>query len=328
MVSVVLSLLLAAACSSPAAALQARRRRRGRARRSAPTGSTARAAARLAWGGADRASRLVLGGRASAPGVEAAAWAAAALFAGFAVAQAAALRAGARGRAVRRASARAARVGRALGRAQRAAGGRVRGAAAAAAREPSTEGWLAIGLAAALLGVAALAVAVLALARELGALRLALGPQRRARDPRRGAASSAARSRARRALRRPRPRPLRARRLHLRGLRDVPRARSRRSSALGRDPLVALRTFDEVARRRRVGAPPTCPAARSRSRSARDGTVLAKGTFNTPASSSRVLAAAERRRGAPVPDRDVGAATALAGAHARGAASSRASARR
>ncbi len=42
--------------------------------------------------------------------------------------------------------------------------------------EPSTEGWLAIGLGAALLGVAALAVATLALARELGELRLALRP--------------------------------------------------------------------------------------------------------------------------------------------------------
>jgi len=43
--------------------------------------------------------------------------------------------------------------------------------------EPSTEGWLAVGLVAALAGVAALAVAVVALARELGELRLGLGPQ-------------------------------------------------------------------------------------------------------------------------------------------------------
>jgi hypothetical protein len=43
--------------------------------------------------------------------------------------------------------------------------------------EPSTPGWLAIGLGVALLGVTALAVAVLALARELGELRLAVAPQ-------------------------------------------------------------------------------------------------------------------------------------------------------
>jgi hypothetical protein len=43
--------------------------------------------------------------------------------------------------------------------------------------EPSTQGWLAIGLGVALLGVTALAVAVLALARELGELRLAVAPQ-------------------------------------------------------------------------------------------------------------------------------------------------------
>jgi hypothetical protein len=43
--------------------------------------------------------------------------------------------------------------------------------------EPSTDAWLGIGLAVALLAVAALAVALLALARELGELRLAVAPQ-------------------------------------------------------------------------------------------------------------------------------------------------------
>ena len=42
---------------------------------------------------------------------------------------------------------------------------------------PSTEAWLGIGLAVALVGLAALAVALLALARELGELRLAVAPQ-------------------------------------------------------------------------------------------------------------------------------------------------------
>jgi hypothetical protein len=43
--------------------------------------------------------------------------------------------------------------------------------------EPSTDGWLAIGLGVALVAVAALAVALLAIARELGELRLAIAPQ-------------------------------------------------------------------------------------------------------------------------------------------------------
>jgi hypothetical protein len=42
---------------------------------------------------------------------------------------------------------------------------------------PSSEAWLGAGLALALVGVAALAVALLALARELGELRLAIAPQ-------------------------------------------------------------------------------------------------------------------------------------------------------
>src|SRR5690349_514505 len=41
-------------------------------------------------------------------------------------------------------------------------------------REPSTDGWLAIGLVLALAGIVALAVVVLALAREVGMLRLAV----------------------------------------------------------------------------------------------------------------------------------------------------------
>jgi hypothetical protein len=43
--------------------------------------------------------------------------------------------------------------------------------------KPSTEAWLGIGLGVALVGVAALAVALFALARELGELRLAVAPQ-------------------------------------------------------------------------------------------------------------------------------------------------------
>src|SRR4051794_28273611 len=66
----------------------------------------------------------------------------------------------------------------------RASAGRAAALAAALAlapvlprTEPSTEGWLAIGLAAALLGLLALAVVVLALAREVGMLRLSVAPK-------------------------------------------------------------------------------------------------------------------------------------------------------
>src|SRR4051794_12992602 len=43
--------------------------------------------------------------------------------------------------------------------------------------EPTTEGWLAIGLAAAFLGLIGLSIVVLALAREVGMLRLAVAPK-------------------------------------------------------------------------------------------------------------------------------------------------------
>ena len=65
----------------------------------------------------------------------------------------------------------------------------------------------------------------------------------------------------------------------------------------GRDPRVALRRFDEV---RDAGAWTTADVPGSPFAVAldADGTVLAKGTFNTGAQLESVLAAAERRRGA------------------------------
>ena len=67
---------------------------------------------------------------------------------------------------------------------------RLRGAAVAARSERlSTDEWLGLGLAVALLACAGLAVAVLALAREVGMLRLRLGPGGGARDRRGGPAA-------------------------------------------------------------------------------------------------------------------------------------------
>ena len=111
-----------------------------------------------------------------AAGIDAAAYAAAALLACFCAAQAAALAAG-------RGGAPCACFG-ARGRVSRGSLARTALLAAALAvlpllprSEPTTEEWLAIGLAFALIGLVALAVVVLALAREVGMLRLAADPR-------------------------------------------------------------------------------------------------------------------------------------------------------
>ena len=67
--------------------------------------------------------------------------------------------------------------------------------------------------------------------------------------------------------------------------------------AFGRDPRVELRTFDEV-RDADAWAAADVPGSPFAVALDADGTVLAKGTFNTAAQLESVLAAAERRRGA------------------------------
>ena len=68
-------------------------------------------------------------------------------------------------------------------------------------------------------------------------------------------------------------------------------------AAFGNHPAVVLRTFDEVTDADAWAAAdvPGSPFAVALDS---DGTVLAKGTFNTGAQLESVLAAAERRRGA------------------------------
>jgi hypothetical protein len=68
-------------------------------------------------------------------------------------------------------------------------------------------------------------------------------------------------------------------------------------TAFARNPHVVLRTFDEHAEADAWAAAdvPGSPYAVVLDA---DGTVLAKGTFNTPAQLESVLAAGERRRGA------------------------------
>jgi hypothetical protein len=68
-------------------------------------------------------------------------------------------------------------------------------------------------------------------------------------------------------------------------------------AALGRDPRVVLREFDEV-RDADAWAAADVPGSPFAVALDADGTVLAKGTFNTGAQLESVLGAAERRRGA------------------------------
>ena len=162
--------------------------------------------------------------------------------------------------------------------------------------EPSTETWLALGLAVALVGLVALAVVVLALAREVGMLRLAADP-RGALEVAHEGPEVGAPHRARRALRR------RWRRAGSASPCSAPRAagcaaRSSRPSP----PSAATRAWRCAASTRSatpdawaVADVPGSPFAVALDA---DGTVLAKGTFNTGAQLESVLAAAERRRGA------------------------------
>jgi hypothetical protein len=156
----------------------------------------------------------------------------------------------------------------------------------------TTEGWLALGIAVALTAVAALTVAVVALAREVGMLRLQLGPQAALEVAGEG--------------------PPIGERTHLVERFDPgPRARLALAvfssegchlcrslepavEAVGRDPLVALRVFDDV-RDADVWAELRVPGSPYAVALDLDGTVRAKGTFNSFAQLETVLAAAERR---------------------------------
>jgi hypothetical protein len=162
--------------------------------------------------------------------------------------------------------------------------------------ELGTDEWLAIGLTAALLGVAGLAVVVLALAREIGVLRMAIAPQGALEIPHEGPELSG-----HTALADAFGEQLAGGRLGLAVFTSegcgMCRALAPAIAAFGRDPHVALRTFDEVADAEAWAAAdvPGSPYAVALDAA---GIVLAKGTFNTAAQLESVLATAERRRGA------------------------------
>jgi hypothetical protein len=229
-----------------------------------------------------------------AAGAEGAAWATAGLFTAFTAAQGLALMRG-------RAGGPCGCFG-AKGRIGRASVGRAAVLAVAAATLPllerrplSTEEWLGLGLGAALLGIAVLAAGLLALAREIGELRLAIAPQ--------GALEIAGEG--------PEVGGRTALAEHFEGLGEqdfglavftsegchICRALAPAVAAFERDPRVMVRRFDEVedADAWALADVPGSPFAVA---VGADGTVLAKGTFNSGGQLESVLAAAERRRGA------------------------------
>lgn len=154
-------------------------------------------------------------------------------------------------------------------------------------------GWLAVGLAVALAAVAALAVAVLALAREVGGLRLAVAPQSALELAHEG--------------------PEIGSRVELDGWlpqradarlglavftsESCPVCRALEPSIgyLARDPIVTLGVFDEQ-RDGDVWSMLDVPGSPYAVALGRDGTVLAKGTFNSLAQLESVVATAMRRR--------------------------------
>jgi hypothetical protein len=166
--------------------------------------------------------------------------------------------------------------------------------------DPSADAWLALGLGVALAACAGLAVAVLALAREVGMLRLQLGTQGALEISGEGPAVGTRE-------------PALARRLAFDGHAELGLAVFTSEGChlcqtltpavenVANDPLVSVGVFDEAAEPElwRELAVPGSPFAVA---AGRDGTVLAKGTFNNLAQLESVLATAERRRREGTPE--------------------------
>jgi hypothetical protein len=159
----------------------------------------------------------------------------------------------------------------------------------------STDQWLGVGLGAAFVLVAGLGVVVLALARELGTLRMSIAPSGAleipSEGPEVGGRTALAQSFG----------PLGQGVLGLAVFTSeachICQALEPAIASFERDPRVVVRRFDEVeeAEAWRLADIPGSPFAVALGE---DGTVLAKGTFNSGAQLESVLATAERRRGA------------------------------
>jgi hypothetical protein len=254
------------------------------------TTSRARAAA---WTGAVVAELAL--GVGVALGADAAAWAAAALMLAFAVLLARALRSGKAGQLCGCLGARSRVTPLALVRTLTLA------AAFALApllpdTDPSADAWLAIGLGVSLTAAAALALLLLALAREVGELRLAIPPQLPleidGEGPPRGSRAPV--------IARFVPAPGNRFALAVFSSEGCPMCQALEPAvtALRRDPLLAVETFDEHEDQDvwRAHAIPGSPYALVLSL---DGTVLAQGTFNSARQLEALVAAGEAREREP-----------------------------
>jgi len=230
-------------------------------------------------------------GAAVALGVEAAAWAAAGLMLAFAALLARALLSGKSGQPCGCLGARS--------RVTSAALARTLALAAAFALvplvpdgDPSAEAWLAIGLGISLAATAALGILLLALAREVGELRLAIPPQLPleldGEGPPRGSRAPV--------IDRFLPAPSNRFALAVFSSQGCPMCQALEPAvtALRRDPLLAVETFDELEDQDiwRAHAIPGSPYALVL---ALDGTVLAQGTFNSARQLEALVAAGEAR---------------------------------
>ena len=157
----------------------------------------------------------------------------------------------------------------------------------------STDGWLAVGLVAALLACAAQAVAVLALAREVGMLRLRLGPAAALEIAEEGP-ELGGRTELVRRFDFDRRAELGLAVFTSEGC-HVCRSLEPAVASLRREPGLAVEVFEEGAEAE-VWEGLAIPGAPYAIAIERDGTVGAKGTFNNLAQLESVLAAAERRR--------------------------------
>jgi hypothetical protein len=228
-------------------------------------------------------------------GIDAAAYAAAALMALFAAAQAVALARGRRGAPCACFGARSTVSPRAV------VGDLVLAAAFAVLPSlpdghASAEAWLGLGLGVCALAIAGLAIVVLALAREVGVLRMALGPQQALEIPDEGPALGVPAP-----LLLDRARPTSATRLALavfssEGCRMC-QAVAPAVAMLAREDDLAVVVLDEVADADawRTHAIPGSPFAVALDPV--DATVLAKGTFNGLGQLESVLATAQHRAG-------------------------------
>ena len=157
---------------------------------------------------------------------------------------------------------------------------------------PSTEGWLALGLALGFVLITALAVAVLALAREVGLLRLRLAGESALELPDEGPPLGEQVRLIERFS------PEREERFALavfssEGCR-LCRSLEPAVDAFRHHPLVAVEVFDEV-RHTEVWRDLDIPGSPFAVALGRDGTVHAKGTFNSYGQLESILATAERR---------------------------------